>query len=136
MLITEPCKKGQNQKKKKSDQYFILLFSFQVDCTTSADAVLTTVTLNWSHKWHFSGSKAPISSCSLPTALQKCILGCQERLARAKDRKKKKEVGVGAPGTKLKYAFVMYQWWCAGLFTLLLHNLKLRVVKTRCSKPI
>lgn len=41
MLITEPCKKGQIFfKKNKSEQYFILLFSFQAGCITSADVVL------------------------------------------------------------------------------------------------
>ena len=82
-------------------QYFILLFSFQVDFITSAGAVLTAVTLYCFHELHFSGSKATVSLCSLPATPQKSTLGCQERLARAKDRKKNK-AGVGLSGTKLR----------------------------------
>lgn len=132
MLITELCKKKKD-KKKKSEQYFILLFSFQVDFIASAGTVLTAVTLYCSHEW----LQSPLLSlCRLPTTPQKSARGCRERLARAKDRKKSR-VGVGVPGTKLRVkVLVVYHQWCTGLFTLPLRDLKLRVVKTRCSKPI
>lgn len=71
----------------ESEQYFILLFSFQVDFITLSGTVLTAVTLYCSHELHFSGSETPFSLCCLPTTWQKSTLGCWERLARAKDRK-------------------------------------------------
>lgn len=74
MLTTELCKKMGGGK---SEQYFILLFSFQVDFIASAGAVLTAITLYCSHELHFSGFKAPVSLCILSTTLQKSTLYCQ-----------------------------------------------------------
>lgn len=87
MLITELCKKMGGGK---SEQYFILLFSFQVDFIASAGAVLTAITLYCSHELHFSGFRAPVSLCILSTTLQKSTLYCQEKLAGAKERGEKK----------------------------------------------
>lgn len=53
--------------------------------------------------------QSPHLSLQLAHSTAKEHTWLEERLARAKDREKikKKEVGVGAPSTKLKYAFVM-----------------------------
>lgn len=106
MLITELCKKGQ---KRKSEQYFILLFSFEVDFITFTGSLLTAITLYCSCKQRFSGSEAPFSLCSLPTTLQKSTLGCPERLARAERRKKQGAVGVA--GAELRVEVCVCNVW-------------------------
>lgn len=105
MLITEPCKKGAKIKKKKKIRavfYFVFFISDWLYYFSRCSAnqcnpkLISQMTFLWVQSPYLSLQLAH-SAAKEHTWLSR--KACQEG--------EKTEVGVGAPSTKLKYAFVM-----------------------------